>query len=71
MDEFLQLTIAGLALGARYALWKSPENLTGGWFLAWAYLKSGSILMPLLLHSLGNLAVIAGQVAAWYWMHGG
>ncbi|HUG92482.1 MAG TPA: CPBP family intramembrane glutamic endopeptidase [Planctomycetaceae bacterium] len=49
----------------------SPENLFGGLFLAWAYLKSGSISIPLLLHSLGNLLVLAAQVAGWYWLHAG
>jgi membrane protease YdiL (CAAX protease family) len=48
----------------------SPENLVGGFFLAWAYLKSDSIAVPVLLHSLGNLFALAGQVGAWYWLGG-
>jgi uncharacterized protein len=46
----------------------SPENLFGGMILAWAYLRSGSVLIPVLLHSLGNLCVLALQVGAWYWL---
>jgi uncharacterized protein len=46
----------------------SPENLVGGLFLAWAYLKSESIVVPVLLHSLGNLCALAGQVGTWYWL---
>jgi len=48
----------------------SPENLVGGFFLAWAYLKSESIAVPVLLHGLGNLCALAAQVGSWYWMRG-
>jgi len=48
----------------------SPENLAGGFFLAWAFLKSGSITVPVLLHSLGNLVAVGSQVAAGYWGKG-
>lgn len=48
----------------------SPENLVGGLFLAWAYLKSESIAVPVLLHSLGNMVALASQVVGWYWMNG-
>lgn len=67
------IAVSGLLFGGLHMMYgnPSPENLFGGWFLAWAYLKGGSILIPLLLHSLGNLIVVAGQVAAWSWMQGG
>jgi membrane protease YdiL (CAAX protease family) len=45
----------------------SPENLVGGFFLAWAYLKSGGLAVPVLLHGLGNLVALASQVGAWCW----
>jgi membrane protease YdiL (CAAX protease family) len=48
----------------------SPENLVGGFFLAWAYLKSSSIAVPVVLHSLGNLCALLGQVGAWYCLGG-
>jgi membrane protease YdiL (CAAX protease family) len=48
----------------------SPENLVGGLFLAWAYFKSESISLPVLLHSLGNMVALGSQVAGWYWMNG-
>jgi membrane protease YdiL (CAAX protease family) len=44
----------------------SPENLLGGFFLAWAYLRSGSVCLPVLLHSAGNLFCLAVQLGAWY-----
>jgi membrane protease YdiL (CAAX protease family) len=66
------VTVSGLAFAALHIVHgnPSPENLVGGFFLAWAYLKSGSIYIPILLHSLGNFVAWAGQVAAWYWLRG-
>jgi len=32
----------------------APDNQLGGLFLTWAFLKSETILVPLLLHSIGN-----------------
>ena len=43
-----------------------PDNFIAGYILAWAYLKSGSFFLPVLLHALGNLCVLLAQVAAWY-----
>ncbi len=31
-----------------------PDNFIGGYFFAWMYLRSGSILMPIGFHALGN-----------------
>lgn len=44
----------------------SPDNFIAGYFLAWSFLKSGSILVPVALHSFGNLCVLALHVANWY-----
>ena len=44
----------------------SPENLLGGFVLAWAFVKSGSLVVPLLWHSLGNLVALLGQLVAWH-----
>jgi uncharacterized protein len=46
----------------------SPENLAGGLFLAWVYLKSEGLALPILLHSLGNLLALLMQVGAWFWL---
>jgi len=32
-----------------------PDNFIAGYFLAWAFLKSGSLLVPIAMHSVGNL----------------
>lgn len=44
----------------------SPDNFLAGYILAWAYLKSGSIMVPIVMHSLGNSVALAAQIAAWY-----
>jgi len=64
--------VSGLVFSGLHVVYgnPSPENLVGGFFLAWAYLKSESILVPVLLHSLGNLCALAGQVGMWYWLRG-
>lgn len=44
-----------------------PDNFLAGYFLAWTYLRSGSILLPVALHALGNLCVGLIQVAnCWF-----
>ena len=47
----------------------SPENLVGGFFLAWVYLKSETILLPLMFHSIGNFVALCCQLAASYYLH--
>ena len=48
----------------------SPENLLGGFILSWAFLKSGTLIVPIALHSLGNLCAFVDQVAYFYYLHG-
>jgi membrane protease YdiL (CAAX protease family) len=59
---------SGVIFAALHFAWgnASPDNFIAGYFLAWAFLKSGSILTPIVLHSLGNLCVLALHVANWY-----
>lgn len=66
------IVVSGLAFAGLHIAGgnPSPENLVGGLFLAWAYLKSESIAVPVLLHGLGNTCALAAQVGAWYWLHG-
>jgi membrane protease YdiL (CAAX protease family) len=45
----------------------SPDNLFGGFILAWAFLKSGTLIVPIALHSLGNLCILLFRV--WYYYH--
>lgn len=59
---------SGAIFAALHFVWgnASPDNFIAGYFLAWAFIKSGSILTPIVLHSLGNLSVLALHVANWY-----
>jgi membrane protease YdiL (CAAX protease family) len=62
------IAASGLLFGALHVLYGNPgpDNLVAGFFLAWAFLKSGSILVPLALHAAGNLCVLASWIALWY-----
>lgn len=62
------IAINGFLFGFLHVLYgnPSPENLIGGFFLAWTYLKSESIFVPFLFHSAGNGLVLLGQIAGWY-----
>jgi membrane protease YdiL (CAAX protease family) len=62
------IAASGFIFGALHVLYGNPgpDNLVAGFFLAWAYLKSGTILVPMALHALGNLCVLASWIAFWY-----
>lgn len=47
-----------------------PDNFAAGYLLAWCYLKSGTIFIPILLHAGGNAIILGIQVAAWYVLYG-
>jgi CAAX protease family protein len=70
LGPWMAIAVSGLAFGGLHMAYgnPSPENLVGGFFLAWAYLKSESIVVPMLMHGFGNLVALAGQVGAWYWL---
>lgn len=63
------IVVSGTSFAALHVLYGNPgpDNLVAGFFLAWAYLKSGTILLPLALHALGNLCALAAWVGLWYW----
>jgi membrane protease YdiL (CAAX protease family) len=45
-----------------------PDNFIAGFFLCWAYIKSGSLIVPMLFHCVGNSFVVVLQLTNWYWM---
>jgi len=67
------IVASGLVFGGLHVAYgtPSPTNFLGGFVLTWAYLKSGSIAVPVILHSLGNLFVRLASIGAWYWLNGG
>jgi membrane protease YdiL (CAAX protease family) len=44
-----------------------PDNQVAGFVLAWSYLKSGTLLVPVALHGAGNLFALATHVLAYQW----
>ncbi|MHC5539289.1 lysostaphin resistance A-like protein [Singulisphaera rosea] len=68
----LTIAVSGVAFAFLHVLYGNPgpDNFAAGFLLAWAYLKSGTILTPVFLHSLGNLCVLAVWVFVWYWRSG-
>jgi membrane protease YdiL (CAAX protease family) len=61
------VALSGLVFGylhVRYGC-AAPDNLIAGFFLGWAYLRSGSIAVPVLMHSLGNLCIMLLQLGLW------
>ena len=62
------IVISGVIFGAVHVLYGNPgaDNLLAGFFLAWAFLKSGTLAVPMALHSLGNFCAFAYQVFFFY-----
>jgi uncharacterized protein len=62
------IVVSGTVFAGLHLLYgnPSPENLLGGFFLAWAFLKSGTLVVPIALHALGNLFAALFQVGYFY-----
>ena len=62
------IIFGGLVFAALHVLHGNPgpDNQIAGFMLGWAFLKSGTILVPLAMHSTGNLIALGIQIAAWY-----
>jgi len=58
--------VSGITFGALHVVYGNPgpDNLVAGFVFAWAYQRSGSLLVPMALHGLGNLVVGLVHVAA-------
>jgi uncharacterized protein len=61
------ILLSGAIFAALHFLYGNPgpDNFIAGYFLAWAFLKSGSIATPIILHSLGNACALAVWVIHW------
>jgi membrane protease YdiL (CAAX protease family) len=64
------IVISGVVFGGLHWLYgnPAPTNFVAGYILAWAYLRSESVLVPMVWHALGNAAILMFQVGAWYLM---
>jgi membrane protease YdiL (CAAX protease family) len=63
------IAVSGVAFAAAHVLGGNPgpDNQIAGFLLAWAYLKSGSLAVPVALHFLGNLVAFGLQIFFFFW----
>jgi membrane protease YdiL (CAAX protease family) len=61
---------SGLVFAALHVRYGNPaaDNCIAGFVLGWAYLRSSCLLVPLLLHALGNLCAFLVHVAIFYYL---
>ena len=59
------IVVSGCAFAALHVAYgnAAPDNVVAGFILGWAFLKSRSIVVPVVMHSLGNLLVGAYHLA--------
>lgn len=64
------IVISGVLFGLIHVLRGNPgpDNLVAGFLLQWAFLRSGTILVPIAIHSAGNLVALGSHVANWHWL---
>jgi membrane protease YdiL (CAAX protease family) len=63
------IVVSGVLFGFLHVLYgnANPVNLIAGFFLAWTFLKSNTILVPMIIHLVGNLFFLYGQLALITW----
>jgi membrane protease YdiL (CAAX protease family) len=59
--------VSGVWFASVHVAWgvASPDNQVAGFLLAWAYVRSGSLAVPLAMHAGGNLFAWAAQLGNW------
>ena len=62
------ILLSGVVFAALHIVYgrPSPDNLVAGFVLGWALLKSESLLIPVILHALGNLCVLIAGLVVYY-----
>jgi membrane protease YdiL (CAAX protease family) len=64
------ILVSGISFSLLHLIYGNPslENQIGGFVLAWAFVSSGSIYVPLLLHAGGNALVLVAHVGGNLWL---
>ncbi len=64
LGERWTIVVSGLLFGMIHIFGGNPgpDNLLAGFFLQWAYLRSGTLLVPLAMHSAGNAIALTSHV---------
>lgn len=62
------VAVSGCVFAALHFVYGTPglDNCIAGFILGWAFLKSGSLIVPVMWHSLGNLLVGLYRLALYY-----
>ena len=68
LGERMTILLSGFVFAVVHILWGNPgpDNQIAGFLLQWAYLRSGTILVPIALHAAGNAVAASLHVASWY-----
>ena len=61
------IVAGGILFGLMHVLGGNPgpDNLVAGFFLQWAYLRSGTVLVPLAMHAGGNAIALSSHFVNW------
>jgi CAAX protease family protein len=72
LKNYGTIIVGGALFAGLHFIYGNPsiENFLGGYVLMWVFLRSGSLILPIIVHLLGNLYVILIQLAAWYILNG-
>lgn len=64
------IVASGIIFAAIHVINGNPalDNQVAGFLLEWAFLRSGTILVPIAMHAAGNLIAFALHVAVWNWL---
>jgi membrane protease YdiL (CAAX protease family) len=66
------IIVSGVVFAGLHWIYGNPsiENQLGGFVLAWMYLRSGTLAIPIIFHSVGNLGALFAQLLAGHlWPH--
>lgn len=68
---WVAILLSGFLFAALHVVYGNPgvDNVLAGFLLGWAYLKSGSLLVPIGLHAAGNFCALLLNLGAYYWVH--
>jgi uncharacterized protein len=72
LGPWLTVVVGGIIFGALHFAYDNPglDNMLAGFILTWSFLKSGSLAIPVILHSLGNLFILGMSIGSWYLLNG-
>ena len=69
LGPWLAIMISGAAFAYLHVAYGNfaPNHVFAGLVMSWAYVRSGCLWLPILLHALGNLQVFLLNLTPWSW----